>query len=119
MSRWIGFDGRRDGSFDRPAHRVGLGLPQRPDPAARWVMTCRQHVDRYPVLEDDERIAAFGRLLPSPEILMGPYVRLESVLSSRIEGTQTSVGQLLLFEADHDQVTRCGGTHGQARRPPA
>ena len=46
------------------------------------------------------RLAGVSRLLPSPEILMGPYVRLEAVLSSRIEGTQTSVGELLLFEAD-------------------
>ncbi|MEX2562896.1 MAG: Fic family protein [Nitriliruptoraceae bacterium] len=46
------------------------------------------------------RLAGASRLLPSPEILMGPYVRLEAVLSSRIEGTQTSVGELLLFEAD-------------------
>ena len=49
------------------------------------------------------RLAGVSRLLPSPEILMGPYVRLEAVLSSRIEGTRTSVDQLLLFEADdHD-----------------
>ena len=46
------------------------------------------------------RLAGASRLLPSPEILMGPYVRLEAVLSSKIEGTQTSVGQLLRFEAD-------------------
>ena len=46
------------------------------------------------------RLAGASRLLPSPEILMGPYVRLEAVLSSKIEGTQTSVGELLLFEAD-------------------
>jgi Fic family protein len=47
------------------------------------------------------RLAGVSRLLPSPDILMGPYVRLEAVLSSKIEGTQTSVGELLLFEADH------------------
>lgn len=46
------------------------------------------------------RLAGVSRLLPSPHILMGPYVRLEAVLSSKIEGTQTSVGELLLFEAD-------------------
>lgn len=46
------------------------------------------------------RLAGASRLLPSPEILMGPYVRLEAVLSSKIEGTRTSVGQLLRFEAD-------------------
>ena len=51
------------------------------------------------------RLAGVSRLLPTPEILMGPYVRLEAVLSSKIEGTQTSVGELLLFEAgDHDDV---------------
>ncbi|MEX1163423.1 MAG: Fic family protein [Nitriliruptor sp.] len=48
------------------------------------------------------RLAGVSRLLPSPDILMGPYVRIEAVLSSKIEGTQTSVGELLLFEADHD-----------------
>lgn len=51
------------------------------------------------------RLAGVSRLLPSPDILMGPYVRLEAVLSSKIEGTQTSVGELLLFEADvHDEA---------------
>lgn len=46
------------------------------------------------------RLAGATRLLPSPDILMGPYVRIEAVLSSKIEGTQTSVGDLLLFEAE-------------------
>lgn len=46
------------------------------------------------------RLAGASRLLPSPDLLMGPYVRIEAVLSSKIEGTQTSVGELLLFEAD-------------------
>lgn len=46
------------------------------------------------------RLAGVSRLLPSPDILMGPYIRIEAVLSSKIEGTQTSVGELLLFEAD-------------------
>lgn len=46
------------------------------------------------------RLAGATRLLPSPDILMGPYVRIEAVLSSKIEGTQTSVGELLLFEAE-------------------
>lgn len=45
------------------------------------------------------RLAGVSRLLPSAEILIGPYVRLEAVLSSRIEGTQARVGDLLLLEA--------------------
>ncbi len=55
------------------------------------------------------RLAGASRLLPSPEILMGPYVRIEAVLSSKIEGTQTSVNELLLFEAeDHDPTEARG-----------
>lgn len=44
------------------------------------------------------RLAGASRLLPSPEILMGPYIRIEAVLSSKIEGTRTTMGELLLFE---------------------
>lgn len=45
------------------------------------------------------RLGGVGRLLPNPHLLIGPHVRLEAVLSSRIEGTKTDVGQLLRFEA--------------------
>ncbi|MPZ52860.1 MAG: Fic family protein [Acidimicrobiia bacterium] len=45
------------------------------------------------------RLGGVGRLLPNPHLLMGPHLRLEAVLSSRIEGTKTNVSQLLRFEA--------------------
>jgi len=45
------------------------------------------------------RLGGVGRLLPNPHLLMGPHLRLEAVLSSRIEGTRTDVGELLRFEA--------------------
>lgn len=45
------------------------------------------------------RLGGVGRLIPNPHLLIGPHLRLEAVLSSRIEGTKTDVGQLLLFEA--------------------
>lgn len=45
------------------------------------------------------RLGGVGRLIPNPHLLIGPHLRLEAVLSSRIEGTRTDVGQLLLFEA--------------------
>ena len=48
------------------------------------------------------RLAGVSRLLPSADILIGPYVRLEAVLSSRIEGTQATIGELLLLEAGGD-----------------
>jgi Fic family protein len=45
------------------------------------------------------RLGGVGRLMPNPHLLIGPHLRLEAVLSSRIEGTKTDVGQLLRFEA--------------------
>lgn len=45
------------------------------------------------------RLGGVGRLLPNPHLLIGPHLRLEAVLSSRIEGTKTDVAQLLRFEA--------------------
>ena len=45
------------------------------------------------------RLGGVGRLVPNPHLLIGPHLRLEAVLSSRIEGTKTDVGQLLRFEA--------------------
>ena len=47
-----------------------------------------------------------GQMLPNPHLLIGPFLRREAVLSSRIEGTQTDLTQLLLFEA------------APSRRPP-
>lgn len=45
------------------------------------------------------RLGGLGRLIPNPHVLIGPHLRLEAVLSSRIEGTKTDVGRLLRFEA--------------------
>ena len=44
-------------------------------------------------------LAGTARNLPNPRLLMGPFVRREAVLSSRIEGTQASFSDLLFFEA--------------------
>ena len=40
-----------------------------------------------------------GILLPNPNLLIVPYMRREAVLSSKIEGTQTSLSDLFYFEA--------------------
>ncbi len=45
------------------------------------------------------RLAGEARGLPNPQILMRPFVRREAVLSSRIEGTTTTLGELLAQEA--------------------
>jgi len=44
-------------------------------------------------------LSGLGRLLPNPRLLIGPYVRREAVLSSRIEGTQASLSDILADEA--------------------
>lgn len=45
------------------------------------------------------RLAGEGRTLPNPHWLIRPFVRREAVLSSRIEGTQATLGELLVAEA--------------------
>jgi len=45
------------------------------------------------------RLAGEGGRLPNPHILIRPFVRREAVLSSRIEGTQATLGELLAAEA--------------------
>ena len=54
-------------------------------------------------------LSGLGRHLPNPHLLIAPYVRREAVLSSRIEGTTTTLAELLLEEV----------AEGAARRDPA
>lgn len=60
--------------------------------------------ERQPLLE--RALLACGRLdgvsalLPDPDLFLYAYVRREAVLSSQIEGTQSSLSDLLLFELD-------------------
>lgn len=72
------------------------------------------------------RLDGVSGLLPSPELFLYPYVRKEAVLSSQIEGTQSSLSDLMLFELDEtpgvpiDDVTEVSNyvaalDHGLAR----
>lgn len=45
------------------------------------------------------RLAGEGRRLPNPHLLIRPFVQREAVFSSRIEGTQSTLGELLASEA--------------------
>jgi Fic family protein len=55
----------------------------------------------------DQALLALGRLdsvsvlLPDTSLFLYTYVRKEAVLSSMIEGTQSSLSDLLLFESEH------------------
>jgi Fic family protein len=44
------------------------------------------------------RLDGVASLLPSPDLFLYTYIRKEAVLSSQIEGTQSSLSDLLLFE---------------------
>ena len=46
------------------------------------------------------RLDSVSLLLPDPQLFLYAYVRREAVLSSQIEGTQSSLSDLLLFELD-------------------
>lgn len=62
----------------------------------------------------DQRVAALagiGRTLPNPHLISGAFLRREAVLSSRIEGTQASLSDLLLLEAAPAITPRVPDTH--------
>ncbi|MBI5201859.1 MAG: Fic family protein [Elusimicrobia bacterium] len=48
------------------------------------------------------RLDEITALLPDPALFLYSYVRKEAVLSSQIEGTQSSLSDLLLFEAEEE-----------------
>ncbi len=45
-------------------------------------------------------LSGLGRVMPNPDLLIAPYVRREAVASSRIEGTQADLSDLLLDEIE-------------------
>ncbi len=51
-------------------------------------------------------LSGLGEALPNPHLLIYPFIRREAVLSSRIEGTQSSLSDLLLFEATRVEKQR-------------
>ena len=72
------------------------------------------------------RLDSVATLLPDPHLFLYTYVRREAVLSSQIEGTQSSLADLLLFEFEEvsgvpiDDVTEVSNyvralDHGVAR----
>jgi len=62
--------------------------------------------DELPQLQEQALLTLGGlntilTLLPDQSIFLYSYIRKEAVLSSQIEGTQSSLSDLLLFEFDH------------------
>lgn len=51
------------------------------------------------------RLDGVGRMLPNPYLLINPYLRNEAVLSSKIEGTRSTLTDLFEFELSEDENT--------------
>lgn len=76
-----------------------IPAPLPPKPPIEWSPELREKFD--------QALLALGRLdsisvfLPDTSLFLYMYVRKEAVLSSMIEGTQSSLSDLLLFEFEH------------------
>src|SRR3954465_13865169 len=74
--------------------------PLPPHPVVAWTHALRRRFD--------DALVALGRLdaltahLPNASLLLYSFVRKEAVLSSQIEGTQSSFADLLLYEIDEE-----------------
>ncbi len=86
------------GSLAGSRYKAYVPKPLPPEPALDF---------RFSLVASLERAnQALGRLdgitlmLPDPDLFLCQYVRKEALLSSQIEGTQSSLSDLLLFELD-------------------
>lgn len=72
--------------------------PLPPHPPIAWTPELRSKFDQ--ALLALGRLDSVSTLLPDTSLFLYMYVRKEAVLSSMIEGTQSSLSDLLLFELD-------------------
>jgi len=74
--------------------------PLPPRPSIDWTPELRSKFDQ--ALLALGRLDSVSTLLPDTSLFLYMYVRKEAVLSSMIEGTQSSLSDLLLFELDQE-----------------
>ncbi len=75
-------------------------VPNRLPPQFEWqreLVTCLSRADFLL-----GKLSLEGAKLPNPHLLMRPFVTREAVLSSKIEGTQTTLGEILTADAGAD-----------------
>ncbi|MDV3238085.1 MAG: Fic family protein [Gammaproteobacteria bacterium] len=78
--------------------RAFVPAPLPPNPPIDWTPELRSKFDQ--ALLALGRLDSVSMLLPDTALFLYVYVRKEAVLSSMIEGTQSSLSDLLLFELD-------------------
>jgi hypothetical protein len=74
--------------------------PLPPRPPIDWTPELRGKFDQ--ALLALGRLDSVSMLLPDTSLFLYIYIRKEAVLSSMIEGTQSSLSDLLLFELDQE-----------------
>jgi len=74
--------------------------PLPPSPPIDWTPSLREKFDQALVALG--RLDSVSTLLPDANLFLYAYVRKEAVLSSMIEGTQSSLFDLLLFELNEE-----------------
>ncbi len=72
-------------------------IPDPLPPDIRWTTRLTQALSRADHLVG--RLAGEAGSLPNPHVFIRPFIRREAVLSSRIEGTQSTLGEILAVEA--------------------
>ena len=78
--------------------RAFVPAPLPPKPQVKWTPALRKRFDD--ALLAIGRLDAITSVLPNASLLLYSFVRKEAVLSSQIEGTQSSLADLLLYEID-------------------
>jgi Fic family protein len=78
--------------------RAFIPAPLPPKPPIEWTTRLRSKFDQ--ALLALGRLDSISTFLPDISLFLYMYVRKEAVLSSMIEGTQSSLSDLLLFELD-------------------
>jgi Fic family protein len=80
--------------------RAYVPAPLPPTPEVVWTPALRALFDDALVALG--RLDALTELLPNRALLLYSFVRKEAVLSSMIEGTQSSIADLMLYEVDEE-----------------
>ncbi len=77
-----------------------IPAPLPPHPPIEWTPDLRSKFDQ--ALLSLGRLDSVSTLLPDTSLFLYMYVRKEALLSSMIEGTQSSLSDLLMFELDQE-----------------
>ncbi len=80
--------------------RAFVPTPLPPHPPIDWRPELRNKFDQ--ALLELGRLDSVSTLLPETSLFIYMYIRKEAVLSSMIEGTQSSLSDLLLYELDQE-----------------